>query len=148
MMKLSELWPTTVIPKNFLKHYKRSSKIENNNKNNSNGNDAESDDLVQTNSTNSRISMNLSTVLMFIGNLENGYQARKKLALREIMRAIIQKAIEEYKWSIFGINVCFTNMNVLNSLSLQKIESADEVYELLSHEVSHLQELYIKCAKI
>ncbi|RHZ80102.1 hypothetical protein Glove_139g329 [Diversispora epigaea] len=28
-----------VIPKNFLKHYKRLSKIENNNKNNSNGND-------------------------------------------------------------------------------------------------------------
>ncbi|RHZ87143.1 hypothetical protein Glove_40g173 [Diversispora epigaea] len=69
----------------------RSSKIENNNKNNSNGNDAESDDLVQTNSTNSRISMNLS-----IKSFENDYQARKKL-----------------------------------------VESADEVYELLSHEVSH-----------
>ncbi|RHZ88781.1 hypothetical protein Glove_21g206 [Diversispora epigaea] len=52
----------------------RSSKIENNNKNNSNGNDAESDDLK---------------------SFENDYQARKKLGLREIMRAIIQKAIEE-----------------------------------------------------
>ncbi|RHZ70944.1 hypothetical protein Glove_264g14 [Diversispora epigaea] len=37
-------------------------------------------------------------------------------------------------------------MNVLNSLSLQKIES-DEVYELIS-QVSHLQELYFKWAKI
>ncbi|RHZ80203.1 hypothetical protein Glove_139g335 [Diversispora epigaea] len=41
-----------------------------------------------------------------------------------------------------------SNMNVMNSLSLQKIESADEVYELLSQEVSRLQELYVKCAKI
>ncbi|RHZ87539.1 hypothetical protein Glove_33g138 [Diversispora epigaea] len=32
----------------------------------------------------------------------------------------------------------------MNSLSLQKIESADEVYELLSQEVSRLQELYVK----
>ncbi|RHZ85393.1 hypothetical protein Glove_66g93 [Diversispora epigaea] len=32
--------------------------------------------------------------------------------------------------------------------SLQKIESADEIYELLSQEVSYLQELYVKCAKI
>ncbi|RHZ85171.1 hypothetical protein Glove_71g137 [Diversispora epigaea] len=32
-------------------------------------------------------------------------------------------------------------MNVLNSESLQKIESVDEVYELLS-QVSRLQELY------
>ncbi|RHZ85059.1 hypothetical protein Glove_71g71 [Diversispora epigaea] len=46
-----------VIARNFLKHYKRSSKIENNN-NNSND---ESDYLVQTNSINSRISMDLST---------------------------------------------------------------------------------------
>ncbi|RHZ63028.1 hypothetical protein Glove_333g1 [Diversispora epigaea] len=37
-------------------------------------------------------------------------------------------------------------MNVMNSLSLQKIESADEVYELLSQEVSRLQELYVKCS--
>ncbi|RHZ69980.1 hypothetical protein Glove_276g73 [Diversispora epigaea] len=35
-------------------------------------------------------------------------------------------------------------MNVMNSLSLQKIESADKVYELLSQEVSRLQELYAK----
>ncbi|RHZ85158.1 hypothetical protein Glove_71g8 [Diversispora epigaea] len=44
--------------------FERSLKIENSNKNNSNGNDEmmdESDDLVQTNSTNSRISMDLST---------------------------------------------------------------------------------------
>ncbi|RHZ80054.1 hypothetical protein Glove_139g6 [Diversispora epigaea] len=42
-----------------------------------------------------------------VKSFENDYQARKgKLAiLREIMRAIIQKAIEEYNWSIFGINV-------------------------------------------
>ncbi|RHZ80161.1 hypothetical protein Glove_139g115 [Diversispora epigaea] len=31
--------------------------------------------------------------------------------LREIMRAIIQKAIEEYNWLIFG----FPNMTVTNS---------------------------------
>ncbi|RHZ85108.1 hypothetical protein Glove_71g173 [Diversispora epigaea] len=58
----------------------------------------------------------------------------------------------------------------MNSSSLQKIESADEVYELLSQvsrlqelyvkfesadevyellsQVSRLQELYVKCAKI
>ncbi|RHZ77936.1 hypothetical protein Glove_168g173 [Diversispora epigaea] len=30
--------------------------------------------------------------------------------------------------------------------SLQKIESADKVFELLSQEVSRLQELYVKCA--
>ncbi|RHZ73554.1 hypothetical protein Glove_230g106 [Diversispora epigaea] len=52
------------------------------------------------------------------------------------MRAIIQKTIEEYNWLIFGINV-------LNSSSLQKIESADEVYELLS-QVFCLQKLYAK----
>ncbi|RHZ85392.1 hypothetical protein Glove_66g78 [Diversispora epigaea] len=55
-------------PKELLKHSKRSSKIENNNKNN-------------------------------MKSFENDYQARKgKLAiLREIMRAIIQRAIEEFK---------------------------------------------------
>ncbi|RHZ85088.1 hypothetical protein Glove_71g7 [Diversispora epigaea] len=37
-------------------------------------------------------------------------------------------------------------MNVMNSLSLQKIESADEVCELLSQEVSRLQESYANCA--
>ncbi|RHZ80186.1 hypothetical protein Glove_139g383 [Diversispora epigaea] len=39
-------------------------------------------------------------------SFENDYQVRKgKLEiLREIMRAIIQKAIEEYNWLIFGIN--------------------------------------------
>ncbi|RHZ85144.1 hypothetical protein Glove_71g83 [Diversispora epigaea] len=69
-----------------------------------------------------------------IGNFEDNYQVRKgKFAiLREIMRAIIQRVIEEYNWLIFGIHQ-------------QELESADEVYELLSQEVSRLQELYVKC---
>ncbi|RHZ84614.1 hypothetical protein Glove_79g100 [Diversispora epigaea] len=71
--------------------------------------------------------------------------------LREITRAIIHKVIEEYNWLIFGINVWFLNMNMMDFSSLQKkiinssyliLESADEIYELLSQEVSRLQELY------
>ncbi|RHZ79752.1 hypothetical protein Glove_141g73 [Diversispora epigaea] len=61
--------------------------------------------------------------------------------LREIMRAIIHKAIEEYNWLIFGINVRFLNMNVMDFSSLPK---TDEIYELLSQEVSHLQELHAR----
>ncbi|RHZ84030.1 hypothetical protein Glove_86g7 [Diversispora epigaea] len=52
------------------------------------------------------------------------------------MRAIIQKAIEELVdlWDKCLIHQC-------------ELESADEVYELLS-QVSRLQELCVKCAKI
>ncbi|RHZ85146.1 hypothetical protein Glove_71g151 [Diversispora epigaea] len=46
-------------------------------------------------------------LLEIVKSFSNDYQARKgKLAiLKEIMRAIIQRAIEEYNWLIFGINV-------------------------------------------
>ncbi|RHZ73036.1 hypothetical protein Glove_233g14 [Diversispora epigaea] len=59
--------------------------------------------------------------------------------LREIMRAIIRKVIEECNWLFFGINVWFLCMNVMDFSSLQK---TDEIYELLSQEVFRLQELY------
>ncbi|RHZ84214.1 hypothetical protein Glove_84g31 [Diversispora epigaea] len=59
--------------------------------------------------------------------------------LREITRAIIQKVIEEFTAQlIFGINVWFLNMGVMDFSSLQK---TNEIYELLSR-VSRLQELY------
>ncbi|RHZ75100.1 hypothetical protein Glove_217g174 [Diversispora epigaea] len=88
--------------------------------------------------------------------------------LREIMPTIIRKALK-YNWLIFRINVWFLNLNVMNfsraykkppskgvkpftvvgqavvieanSIPLQ-LELANEIYELLSQEVSHLQELY------
>ncbi|RHZ85170.1 hypothetical protein Glove_71g69 [Diversispora epigaea] len=64
--------------------------------------------------------------------------------LREIMRDIIQKAIEELVdlWDKCLIRQCERDEFFE---SLQKIESVDEVYELLS-QVSRLQELYVKCA--
>ncbi|RHZ69931.1 hypothetical protein Glove_276g9 [Diversispora epigaea] len=46
-------------------------------------------------------------LLEILKSFENDYQARKgKLAiLKEIMSPIIQRAIEEYNWLIFGINI-------------------------------------------
>ncbi|RHZ70964.1 hypothetical protein Glove_264g26 [Diversispora epigaea] len=86
-----------------------------------------------------------------VKSFENYYQVRRDCLeklnleferLREIMRAIIYN-IEEYNWLIFGISVWFLNMNGMDFLSLQK---TDEIYELLSQEVSRLRE-YV-CAKI
>ncbi|RHZ84184.1 hypothetical protein Glove_84g131 [Diversispora epigaea] len=52
---------------------------------------------------------------------ENYYQLNLEFKrLREIMRTIIHKAIDEYNWLIFGINVWFLNMNVMDFSSLQK----------------------------
>ncbi|RHZ85179.1 hypothetical protein Glove_71g104 [Diversispora epigaea] len=108
----------------------------NNNKNNSNGND---EMMMMNQMIWSKLTRQIQEfqwiylqdkcLLEIVKSFENDYQARKgKLAiLREIMKAIIQRAIEEYN-------------------CLQKIESADEAYELLSQEVSRLQELYVKCA--
>ncbi|RHZ79999.1 hypothetical protein Glove_139g312 [Diversispora epigaea] len=85
-------------PKNFLKHYKRSSKIENNNKNNSNGNGSE-----------------------------------------------LTRQIKEFQW-IYPRPKCLREIMSYHSKSHRRVESADEVYELLSQERSRLQELYVKCA--
>ncbi|RHZ52959.1 hypothetical protein Glove_454g24 [Diversispora epigaea] len=54
--------------------------------------------------------------------------------LREITRAIIHKVIEKLTSDGSAIN-----MNAMDFSSLQK---TDEIYELLSQEVSRLQELY------
>ncbi|RHZ85121.1 hypothetical protein Glove_71g188 [Diversispora epigaea] len=84
----------------------RSSKIENNNKNNSNGND----EMMMVNQMIwfkltrqiqefQWIYLRDKCLLEILKSFENDYQARKrKLAiLREFMRAIIQRAIEEFK---------------------------------------------------
>ncbi|RHZ81787.1 hypothetical protein Glove_117g41 [Diversispora epigaea] len=87
-------------------------------------------------------------------NLDEEYLEKLNLEferLREIMRAIIQKAIEEFTAQLVDLwDKCLVPQYERDEFfeSLQKIESADEVYELLSQEVSRLQELYAKCAKI
>ncbi|RHZ85802.1 hypothetical protein Glove_60g62 [Diversispora epigaea] len=71
----------------------------------------------------------------------------------EILRGKVKSFENDYQnWLIFGMNVWFLNMNLMDILSLQKIinfytfflllESANEIYELLSQEVSRLQELF------
>ncbi|RHZ79146.1 hypothetical protein Glove_151g58 [Diversispora epigaea] len=62
--------------------------------------------------------------------------------LREIMRAIIQKVIEELV-DLWDKCLIPQYKRVEFFESLQKIEYADEVYELLSQEGSCLQELYL-----
>ncbi|RHZ83882.1 hypothetical protein Glove_87g130 [Diversispora epigaea] len=79
--------------------------------------------------------MDLSAKFRSIGNFERKTFSKLNLEferLREIMRTIIHKALK----STIG---WFLNMNVMDFSSLQK---TDELYELLSQEVSRLQELY------
>ncbi|CAG8568585.1 4980_t:CDS:10 [Funneliformis caledonium] len=71
--------------------------------------------------------------------------------LREIMRAIIQKAIEEYTVQLGELwDKCLVPEYERDEFfsSLRALDSAEEVYELLAQEVARLQELYAKCAKI
>ncbi|CAG8512280.1 10351_t:CDS:10 [Acaulospora morrowiae] len=71
--------------------------------------------------------------------------------LREIMRAIIQKAIEEYTVQLGELwDKCLVPQYEREEFfeNLRQLESSEEVYELLAQEVARLQELYAKCAKI
>ncbi|RIA94586.1 microtubule associated protein [Glomus cerebriforme] len=71
--------------------------------------------------------------------------------LREIMRAIIQKAIEEYTVQLGELwDKCLVPQYERDEFffNLRALVSAEEVYELLAQEVDRLQDLYVKCAKI
>uniref|UniRef100_A0A1D1Z0E6 Protein regulator of cytokinesis 1 n=1 Tax=Anthurium amnicola TaxID=1678845 RepID=A0A1D1Z0E6_9ARAE len=71
--------------------------------------------------------------------------------LREIMRAKIQKAIEEYTLQLGELwDKCLVPQYERDEFfsSLRALVSAEEVYELLAQEVDRLQDLYVKCAKI
>ncbi|RHZ85083.1 hypothetical protein Glove_71g112 [Diversispora epigaea] len=67
----------------------------------------------------------------------------------EIMRAIIQRAIEERNYESYYSKshrrVQLVNLWDKCLIHQHELESVDEVYELLS-QVSRLQELYVKCA--
>ncbi|CAG8438951.1 5768_t:CDS:10 [Ambispora leptoticha] len=71
--------------------------------------------------------------------------------LREIMRVIIQKAIDEYTIQLGELwDKCLVPQNERDEffIALREISSAEEVYERLAQEVDRLQELYLKCASI
>ncbi|CAG8460630.1 12752_t:CDS:10 [Ambispora gerdemannii] len=71
--------------------------------------------------------------------------------LREIMREIIQKAIDEYTLQLGELwDKCLVPQNERDEFfaALREIVSAEEVYERLAQEVARLQELYLKCATI
>ncbi|CAG8503981.1 12511_t:CDS:10 [Acaulospora colombiana] len=71
--------------------------------------------------------------------------------LREIMRVIIQKAIEEYTVQLGELwDKCLVPQYEREAFfeNLRQLESSEEVYELLAQEIARLQELYFKCAKI
>ncbi|RHZ80126.1 hypothetical protein Glove_139g354 [Diversispora epigaea] len=138
-----------IISKNFLKNYKRSSKIENKNKNNSNGND---EMMVMNQMIWSKLTRQIQEFqwIYLQDTLENG-NLRCKTFIRGIFNSCRGKDLTVMRiWMKIQLVDLWdkSNMNVMNSLSLQKIESVDEVYELLSQERSRLQELYVKCAKI
>ncbi|CAG8451832.1 13707_t:CDS:10 [Cetraspora pellucida] len=89
-----------------------------------------------------------------IDSLDEEYIERLSLEherLKEIMRVIIQKAIEEYTSQLVELwNKCLVPQFERDEFfaNVHKLNSAEDVYELLAHEVARLQELYAKCAKI
>ncbi|RHZ80034.1 hypothetical protein Glove_139g95 [Diversispora epigaea] len=92
-------------------------------------------DLVQTNSTNSGISMDLSTGQM----LEKG-NLRLQLVDLWIPQYDRDEFLKAYKKVIQLVDLWIPQYDRDEFLKAYKkvIESADEVYELLSHEVSRL----------
>ncbi|RHZ87664.1 hypothetical protein Glove_33g198 [Diversispora epigaea] len=76
---------------------------------------------------------NVKHLSVFVNELNREKLNLEFERLREIMRAIIQKAIEEYNRLIFG----GLNVNVMNSSRAYK-----KYIELISQEVSRLLELY------
>ncbi|RHZ86272.1 hypothetical protein Glove_52g38 [Diversispora epigaea] len=81
-------------------------------------------------------STGLMLILRIIIKLEKG-----NLRCKTFIRGI--------KNSRGGKNLTFNRIyESYYSKSHRRVESVDEVYELLSQEVSRLQELYVKCAKI
>ncbi|CAG8512835.1 20395_t:CDS:10 [Cetraspora pellucida] len=89
-----------------------------------------------------------------IDSLDEEYIERLSLEherLKEIMRVIIQKAIEEYTSQLVELwNKCLVPQFERDEFfaNVHKLNSAEDVYELLANEVARLQELYAKCAKI
>ncbi|CAG8608625.1 25001_t:CDS:10 [Gigaspora margarita] len=71
--------------------------------------------------------------------------------LKEIMRVIIEKAIEEYTSQLVELwDKCLVPEFEREEFfaNVHKLTSSQDVYELLAHEVARLQELYAKCAEI
>ncbi|RIB22197.1 microtubule associated protein [Gigaspora rosea] len=89
-----------------------------------------------------------------IDSLDEEYMERLSLErdrLKEIMRVIIEKAIEEYTAQLVELwDKCLVPQFERDEFfaNVHKLTSSQDVYELLAHEVARLQELYAKCAEI
>ncbi|CAG8451995.1 8204_t:CDS:10 [Dentiscutata erythropus] len=71
--------------------------------------------------------------------------------LRELMRNVVQKAIEQYTTQLGNLwDKCLVPQHERDGFfeNVHKIDSSEEVYEYLAQETMRLEELHVKCAKI
>ncbi|CAG8474486.1 13102_t:CDS:10 [Cetraspora pellucida] len=71
--------------------------------------------------------------------------------LRDIMHTVVEKAIEEYTVQLGSLwDKCLVPQYERENFfeNVHQIDSAEEVYELLSQETTRLEELHVKCSKI
>ncbi|CAG8519575.1 1955_t:CDS:2, partial [Racocetra persica] len=71
--------------------------------------------------------------------------------LRDIMHVVVEKAIEEYTVQLGSLwDKCLVPQYERDDFfeNVHKIDSAEEVYELLAQETTRLEELHVKCSKI